>query len=60
MVTADAKPVVHGGRALRRLSLRIVPDEASFIDALHEYSPHVILADFTMPGYDGMAAAVPT
>jgi CheY-like chemotaxis protein len=60
MVTVDARSVVRGDRPLRRLFLRILADAASAIDALREFSPDVILAGFTMPGYDGMAAAVPT
>lgn len=43
-------------RAGLRIAHRIVVDEASFIDGLREFSPDVILADFTIPGYDGMAA----
>ncbi len=35
---------------------RAVDSEKSFVDALHEFAPDVILSDFSMPGFDGMAA----
>jgi PAS domain S-box-containing protein/diguanylate cyclase (GGDEF)-like protein len=33
-----------------------VDGEKSFVDALHEFMPDVILSDFSMPGFDGTAA----
>src|SRR5437773_2535439 len=45
---------------LRRSGLhadqRVVESEKSFVDALREFAPDVILSDFSMPGFDGMAA----
>src|SRR6266850_5052807 len=35
---------------------RLVDSEKSFVDALREFKPDVILSDFSMPGFDGMAA----
>jgi len=47
-------------RELRRSGFhadhRIVDSEKSFVDALREFAPDVILSDFSMPGFDGMAA----
>src|SRR5258705_7772410 len=34
----------------------IVAGEKAFVDALGEFAPDVILSDFSMPGFDGMAA----
>jgi len=34
----------------------IVASEKAFVDALREFAPDVILSDFSMPGFDGMAA----
>jgi diguanylate cyclase (GGDEF)-like protein/PAS domain S-box-containing protein len=56
-VVADAELEV---RELRRAGLRfthrVVDREDSFELALREFSPDVILSDFSMPGFDGMAA----
>src|SRR6266446_5326013 len=45
---------------LRRAGLhadqRVVDSEKSFVDALREFAPDMILSDFSMPGFDGMAA----
>jgi len=45
---------------LRRAGLhadqRVVENRKSFVDALREFAPDVILSDFSMPGFDGMAA----
>ncbi|HMG61040.1 MAG TPA: EAL domain-containing protein [Burkholderiales bacterium] len=45
---------------LRRAGLhadhRVVDKEKSFVDALREFAPDLILSDFSMPGFDGMAA----
>src|SRR5882672_3640742 len=35
---------------------RVVDGEKSFVDALREFAPDVILSDFSMPGFSGMAA----
>ncbi len=35
---------------------RVVDSEKSFVDALREFVPDVILSDFSMPGFNGMAA----
>jgi diguanylate cyclase (GGDEF)-like protein/PAS domain S-box-containing protein len=47
-------------RELRRAGLRIqhrvVDTEAAFENALREFVPDVILSDFSMPAFDGMAA----
>ena len=56
-VAADAE---LGVRELKRAGLRfahrVVQSEESFAEALREFSPDVILSDFSMPGFDGMAA----
>jgi diguanylate cyclase (GGDEF)-like protein/PAS domain S-box-containing protein len=56
-VVADAELEV---RELRRAGLRVqhrvAETEQSFTSALREFSPDVILSDFSMPGFDGMAA----
>src|SRR5438552_916744 len=45
---------------LRRIGLhadhRVVDKEKSFVDTLREFAPDLILSDFSMPGFDGMAA----
>jgi diguanylate cyclase (GGDEF)-like protein/PAS domain S-box-containing protein len=43
-------------RAGLRLQHRVVDTEESFTTALEEFAPDVILSDFSMPGFDGMAA----
>jgi diguanylate cyclase (GGDEF)-like protein/PAS domain S-box-containing protein len=43
-------------RAGLRIEHRIVDGEEAFRDALAEFSPQVVLSDFTMPQFDGMAA----
>jgi DNA-binding NtrC family response regulator len=43
-------------RAGLRFSHRIVDTEESFTSALEQFAPDVILSDFSMPGFDGMAA----
>jgi len=35
---------------------RIVDRPDDFVAALREFTPHVILSDFSMPGFDGMEA----
>jgi diguanylate cyclase (GGDEF)-like protein/PAS domain S-box-containing protein len=56
-VAVDAELVlVELGRAGLDADHRIVDGEKPFVDALHEFAPDVILADFSMPGFDGMAA----
>jgi len=45
---------------LRRTGLhadhRVVDKEKPFVDALREFAPDLILSDFSMPGFTGMAA----
>ena len=56
-VAADAELEVRElKRAGLRFTHRVVDREDSFEQALREYSPDVILSDFSMPGFDGMAA----
>jgi diguanylate cyclase (GGDEF)-like protein/PAS domain S-box-containing protein len=56
-VAADAELEVRElKRAGLRIAHRIVDSEESFSSALREFSPDVILSDFSMPGFDGMAA----
>jgi diguanylate cyclase (GGDEF)-like protein/PAS domain S-box-containing protein len=43
-------------RAGLRLTHRVVTSEESFTQALRDFAPDVILSDFSMPGFDGMAA----
>ena len=43
-------------RAGLKVAHRIVFTEESFASALREFAPDVILSDFSMPGFDGMAA----
>ena len=43
-------------RAGLRFTHRVVDQEDSFEQALREFAPDVILSDFSMPGFDGMAA----
>ncbi len=56
-VAADAELEVRElKRAGLRFTHRVVDREDSFELALREFSPDVILSDFSMPGFDGMAA----
>jgi diguanylate cyclase (GGDEF)-like protein len=43
-------------RAGLRIAHRIADTEQGFVSALREFSPDVILSDFSMPGFDGMSA----
>jgi len=47
-------------RELRRAGLKVthlvVADETSFVSALQDFKPDVILSDFSMPGFNGLAA----
>jgi diguanylate cyclase (GGDEF)-like protein/PAS domain S-box-containing protein len=56
-VASDAELEI---RELKRAGLpiahRVVDSERSFVEALREFAPDVILSDFAMPGFDGMAA----
>ncbi|HVJ23229.1 MAG TPA: response regulator, partial [Burkholderiales bacterium] len=56
-VVADAELEV---RELKRAGMqfkhRVVDSEETFTRALEEFAPDVILSDFSMPGFDGMAA----
>lgn len=38
------------------LAIERVEDEASFLTALEEHCPHLILSDYALPGYDGLSA----
>jgi diguanylate cyclase (GGDEF)-like protein/PAS domain S-box-containing protein len=56
-VAADAELEVRElKRAGLRFTHRVVDQEDSFEQALREFAPDVILSDFSMPGFDGMAA----
>ncbi len=35
---------------------RCVSNEADFLDGLRTFAPHVVLADYTLPGFDGLKA----
>ena len=56
-VAADAEMEI---RELKRAGLevehRLVDTEAQFRAALEQFAPHVIISDFSMPHFDGMAA----
>src|SRR5213083_2634570 len=56
-VAADAELEI---RELKRAGLRVTPrivdHPDDFVAALREFTPHVILSDFSMPGFDGMEA----
>ena len=47
-------------RELRKAGLdftaRRVETEADFRQQLHEFAPHLVLADYSLPGYDGLSA----
>src|SRR5688572_19391594 len=56
-VASDAELEVRElKRAGLRVAHRLVDTEQSFEQALREFSPDVILSDFSMPAFDGMAA----
>src|SRR5438105_322750 len=56
-VSSDAELQVRElKRAGLRVSHRIADSEESFSQALRDFAPDVILSDFSMPGFDGMAA----
>src|SRR6266850_2155960 len=56
-VAIDAElEVLELKRAGLSVTHSIVEGEKSFVDALREFAPDVILSDFSMPGFDGMAA----
>jgi CheY-like chemotaxis protein len=56
-VAADAELEI---RELKRAGLRVTPRIVDrpddFAAALREFTPDVILSDFSMPGFDGMEA----
>jgi diguanylate cyclase (GGDEF)-like protein/PAS domain S-box-containing protein len=49
----EVRELKRGGLGVRH---RVVDDERSFEQALREFAPDVILSDFSMPAFDGMAA----
>src|SRR5256886_3569458 len=56
-VASDAELEVRElKRAGLRVAHRIVESQESFEAALHEFAPDIILSDFSMPHFDGMAA----
>ena len=56
-VAADAELSVRElKRAGLRIDWRVADSEASFRRLLFEFDPQVILSDFSMPNFDGMAA----
>ena len=56
-VAADAELEVRElKRAGLRVAHRIADTEESFVAALREFDPDIILSDFAMPVFDGMAA----
>jgi diguanylate cyclase (GGDEF)-like protein/PAS domain S-box-containing protein len=56
-VASDAELEVRElKRAGLRIAHRVVDSEQSFDQALREFAPDVILSDFSMPAFDGMAA----
>ena len=56
-VASDAELEVRElKRAGMRIVHRIVDSEQAFSEALRDFSPDVILSDFSMPVFDGMAA----
>jgi DNA-binding response OmpR family regulator len=56
-VPTDAELAVRElKRAGMRVTWRVADTEETFRNALAEFGPHVILSDFSMPQFDGMAA----
>ncbi len=56
-VVADAELEMRElKRAGMRIAHRVAQTEESFVEALHDFDPDIILSDFSMPGFDGMAA----
>src|SRR5438552_5359937 len=56
-VPADAELEVRElKRAGLRIAHRIVDSEQAFVQAAREFAPDIILSDFSMPSFDGMAA----
>jgi diguanylate cyclase (GGDEF)-like protein len=56
-VVSDAELEVRElTRAGLRFTHRVADTEAAFVAALREFVPDVILSDFSMPAFDGMAA----
>ncbi len=41
-------------------SLKAVDTESDFLNALKNFAPDLILADYTLPSYDGLSALVST
>jgi diguanylate cyclase (GGDEF)-like protein/PAS domain S-box-containing protein len=56
-VASDAELEVRElKRAGLRVAHRVVDSEQSFEQALREFAPDVVLSDFSMPAFDGLAA----
>src|SRR5215212_304766 len=56
-VAMDAELIEYQlGRAGIVFTSRCVDNRADFLAALGEFRPNLILSDFTLPGFDGMAA----
>lgn len=43
-------------KSLASCVYKIVDNEADFLDALKNYAPNVIISDYNLPGFDGLAA----
>ena len=56
-VAADAEIELRElKRAGLRVEHRIADNEPAYVSALRDFAPDIILSDFSMPGFDGMAA----
>jgi len=55
MATDAELEVLELARAGLRVTHLTVQSRGAFVDALREFIPDVILSDFSMPGFDGMA-----
>jgi len=60
LVEDNPADIELGLRELRRAGLnvahRVADTEETFVRALHDFVPDVILSDFSMPAFDGMQA----
>lgn len=56
-VETDAELAVYElGRAGLSCTMQRVETEPEFLRELHAFAPHLILCDFSLPGFDGMSA----